>query len=242
VRARGIDRPRRAYPGRLALTLALTPRHPRLDHRGHAMGDLADTVNEAVERAQEGGGPGGRFSLNTIVAIGAAVTATFTAVCNVKDGNIVQAMQQAQAGAIDTWADYQAKGTKLNIAQSALDQLRLQVQLVPPAAAESRALVDKTIADYEKKLAHYEAEKAQLKTTAEGFQAEYDRLNLHDDQFDMSEASTSIAIALFAVTALTQKRRLLYVALVFAAFGVVLGTAGLLGLKLHPDFIARLLS
>ncbi len=44
------------------------------------MSDLADTVNEAVERAQEGadGGPAPRrFSLNTIVAIGAAVTATF---------------------------------------------------------------------------------------------------------------------------------------------------------------------
>ena len=57
----------------------------------------------------------------------------------------------------------------------------------------------------------------------------------------MSEASTSIAIALFAVTALTQKRRLLYLALVFAAFGVVLGTAGFLGLGLHPDVLARLL-
>ena len=204
------------------------------------MSDLADTVNEAVERAHEGGD--GRFSLNTIVAISAAVTATFTAVCNVKDGNIVQAMQQAQAGAIDTWADYQAKGTKLNIAESALDGLRLQRQLAPPASADARALVDETIADYRQKLAHYEGEKAELKTKAEGFAAEYDRLNLHDDQFDMSEASASIAIALFAVTALTQKRRLLYVALVFAAFGFVLGTAGLLGLGLHPDFLARLLS
>jgi hypothetical protein len=207
------------------------------------MGDLADTVNDAVERAQEDGGGGGRrFSLNTIVAISAAITATFTAVCNVKDGNIVQAMQQAQASAVDTWADYQAKGTKLNIAQSALDQLRLQARLSPPATPEARALVDKTIADYEQKLPHYEKEKTDLKAKAEGFQAEYDRLNLHDDQFDMSEASNSIAIALFAVTALTQKRRLLYVALAFAAFGIVLGGAGLFGLGLHPDFLARWLS
>jgi hypothetical protein len=207
------------------------------------MGDLADTVNEAVERAQDGGGARiGRFSLNTIVAVCAAITATFTAVCNVKDGNIVQAMQQAQASAVDTWADYQAKGTKLNIAESARDGLRLQQQLAPPATAEARALVDKTIADYEKKIAHYEGEKTDLKAKAEGFQAEYDRLNNHDDQFDMSEAAASIAIALFAVTALTQKRRLLYVALVFAGFGIVIGTAGLLGLGLHPDFLARLLS
>ncbi|HVU49913.1 MAG TPA: DUF4337 domain-containing protein [Polyangia bacterium] len=206
------------------------------------MGDLADTVNEAVERAREDGGAHlGRFSLNTIVAISAAITATFTAVCNVKDGNIVQAMQQAQASAVDTWADFQAKGTKLNIAESARDGLRLQQQLSPPATAEARALVDKTLADYERKIAHYETEKSDLKAKAEGFQAEYDRLNNHDDQFDMSEASNSIAIALFALTALTQKRRLLYVALVFAGFGIVLGAAGLFGLGLHPDLLARLL-
>src|ERR1700758_4153935 len=172
------------------------------------MGDLADTVNEAVERAQDGGDGAarGRFSLNTLVAISAAVTATFTALCNVKDGNICQGMQQAQASAVDTWSDYQAKGTKLNIAQSTLDNLRLQAQLAPPATPEARALLGRSVADYEQKISHYESEKAALKTKAEGFQADYDRLNLHDDQFDMSDAATSIAIALFAVTALTQKR------------------------------------
>src|SRR5260221_3571517 len=130
-----------------------------------AMGELADTVNEAVERAREAGG--GRFNLNTIVAISAAITATFIAVCNVKDGNICQAMQQAQASAIDTWADYQAKGTKLNIAESALDGLRLQQKLTPPATDETRALVEKTITEYEQKIGHYESEKVQLKKSAE---------------------------------------------------------------------------
>jgi Domain of unknown function (DUF4337) len=205
------------------------------------MSDLADTVNEAVERAQEGGGIG-RFNLNTIVALAAAITATFIAVCNVKDGNIVQSMQQAQASSVDTWADYQAKGTKLAIAESALDSLRLQQKLAPAATPEARALVDQTIADYDAKLKHYDSEKTDLKSKAEGFQKEYDRLNFHDDQFDMAEAATSIAIALFAVTALTQKRKLLIVALVFAGLGIVMGTAGFLGLGLHPDALANLLS
>jgi hypothetical protein len=204
------------------------------------MSDLADTISEAVERAQEPGS-GGRFSLNTVVALSAAITATFIAVCNVKDGNIVQAMQQAQAGAIDAWATYQAKGTKLNIAESALDTLRLQQQLTPPATADARALIERTVSEYQQKIRHYEVEKADLKRAAEDFQKEYDRLNIHDDQFDMAEASTSIALALFAVTALTQKRRLMIVALAFAGVGIVLGTSGFLGLGLHPSFLARLL-
>jgi predicted nuclease with RNAse H fold len=209
------------------------------------MSDLADTVNDAVERAGEptplDRSGGGRFSLNTLVALSAAITATFIAVCNVKDGNIVQAMQQAQAGSIDAWATYQAKGTKLNIAESALDSLRLQAQLAPPATPEARALVTRTISEYEEKLRHYEKEKADIKVAAEGFGRQYDSLNVHDDQFDMAEAATSIAIALFAMTALTQKRRLIFVALTFALVGIILGTAGFLGLGLHPNAFARLL-
>ena len=72
--------------------------------------------------------PGGS-RINTIVAISVAITATFTALCNVKDGNIVQAMAQEQASAVDAWAYYQSKSTKENIAQSALDQLELQRDL-----------------------------------------------------------------------------------------------------------------
>jgi hypothetical protein len=212
------------------------------------MSDLADTVNDAVERSRETTGtdpekPGeGRFSLNTMVAVSVAVVATFVAICNVKDGNIVQAMEQAQANGVDAWAYYQAKGTKLNIEESALDNLRIQKELAHDMTPAGLALVDRKIAEYEAKIRLYEKEKADIKTSAEGFQHEYDRLNSHDDQFDMAEATISIAIALLGITALTQKRRLLYVAWAFAGFGVVLGLAGFMGLSLHPDFLARLLS
>jgi len=213
------------------------------------MSELADTVTEAVERSQPepGSSPGDgsgskRFNLNALVAISVAITATFTALCNVKDGNIVQAMQQAQANGVDAWAYYQAKGTKLNIAESALDGLRIQRELAGSLTPEARAVLDSKIAEYADKIKHYEAEKAEIKGNAEGFQKEYDRLNVHDDQFDMAEATTSIAIALLGITALTQKRRLLYVAWAFAGVGTVLGLAGFLGLSLHPDFLAKLLS
>jgi hypothetical protein len=199
------------------------------------MSELAETVSEAVEKGQGG-------SLNTIIAVAVAITATFTALCNVKDGNVVQAMQQAQAGAVDQWANYQAKGTKLNIAEAALDELGIQRALAAEAAPETRKLIDDRIQSYEARLKHLAEEKAAARAAAEASQKEYDRLNLHDDQFDMAEATTSIAIALFGITALTQKRRLLYVALAFAGFGVLMGLAGFLGLSLHPDFLARVLS
>jgi len=199
------------------------------------MSDVSERISEALEKARES-------KINTIVAVSVAVTATFTALCNVKDGNIVQGMAQEQASAVDSWSYYQAKSTKQTVAQSALDQLRLQQELSPPSSPEGKALIARKVAEYEERIKHYETEKAEIQKTAEGHQQEYDRLNYHDDQFDMAEALTSIAIALFGITALTQKRALLATAGVFAAVGTILGLAGFLGLHLHPRFLAALLT
>jgi hypothetical protein len=201
--------------------------------------ELADTVGEAVEKASEGGEGGS--NLNGLVAISVALVATFIAVCNVKAGNIGQAMQQAQANSVDTWAYFQAKGTKLNIAESARDGLILQREISGTLTPDARAHIDKKIADYDTKIHLYEQEKAEIKKTAEGYQAEYDRLNNRDDQFDMADALTSVAIALLGITALTRKRRLMYVAWAFGGFGILLGIAGFAGLNIHPDFLARIL-
>jgi hypothetical protein len=199
------------------------------------MSDIGDAITEAVDRAHDS-------RINTIVALGVAITATFTALCNVKDGNIVQAMAQEQAQAVDSWSYYQSKSTKQNIAQAALDQLVLQKDLSPHLPPEASALIERKLVEYAGRVKHYEVEKAEIEKTAQGHAHEYDRLNLHDDQFDMAEALMSIAIALFGVTALTQRRALLVTAMVFAGLGALMGLVGFLGLGLHPDFLARLLS
>ena len=50
--------------------------------------------------------PAAGSRLNAIVAVTVAVLATFMGICKVKDDNIVQAMQQAQADKIDHWSYY----------------------------------------------------------------------------------------------------------------------------------------
>ena len=120
------------------------------------MSELADNVTEAIERSHESSqgesGEAGGSNLNGLVAISVAIVATFMALCNVKDGNIGQAMEEAQASGVDAWAYYQAKGTKMNIAESARDTLVLQREIAPSMSPEARALVDKKIADYEAKI------------------------------------------------------------------------------------------
>ncbi|HEX3067758.1 MAG TPA: DUF4337 family protein, partial [Thermoanaerobaculia bacterium] len=93
------------------------------------MSDIDETISEAVEHGSES-------RLNSIIALLVAIAATFMAVCNVKDGNIVQAMAQAQANGVDAWSYYQAKGTKQNLAISAREQVELLRDATPNATPE----------------------------------------------------------------------------------------------------------
>ena len=174
--------------------------------------------------------------LNTAVAIAVALLATFIGVCKVKDDNIVQGMQQAQANRIDDWALYQARNLRAEIAKATVTQLQLQA-LSQPAA--TRSAYQKQIEVYQALATKEDQKKAQQKTVAEADQQTYDQLNFHDDQFDLSDAALSLAISLLAITALSQKRWLFGLAMVPTVFGVVMGLAGLLGWNLHPDALIK---
>ena len=200
------------------------------------MGEIDETVSGAVENAEKA-----HDGLNNLIAVLVALLATFMALCNIKDGNIVQAMSQDQAKAVDQWSYYQAKGTKQNLAESVLDQLQIR-KAEPGLNPQASALLDKEIAVYTANVKKYEQQKEEIKKVAEGAEKDYDRLNVHDDQFDMSEAAVSISIALLGVSALTKKKWLVGVAILFAGFGVVLGLAGFLSWNIHPDAIAKFLS
>lgn len=195
-----------------------------------------DTV-EAADTPQPT--PGKRSLLNPAVAITVALLATFTGICKVKDDNIVQAMQQAQADKIDHWAFYQARNLREEIAKATRLQLQLQAADRP---AERRPAYDQAIAQYEK-LAREQAEKKEeLRKQAVADQQTYDALNFRDDQFDLSDAAVAIAISLLAIASLTQLWWLYGLSLLPAGFGVVLGLAGLIGWDMHPMALVKLLT
>ena len=190
-----------------------------------------EQLSEAAEREA-------KSRLNTLVAITVALLATFMGVAKIKDDNIVQAMQQAQADRVDHWSYYQAKVVREEVARSAADQMRAQASAPTPAAPALRAAAARydSLADAEatKKLA--------VRAQAEGDQKTYDALNYRDDQFDLADAMAAIAISLLAITSLTQKRWLYVMALVPTSIAVLMGLAGLLGWHIHSDLLARLLS
>src|SRR6476661_10521155 len=123
-------------------------------------------------------------------------------VCKVKDDNIVQAMQQAQADKLDHWAYYQARTQREEVAAAALLQLRLAAGGQP---ADRKPDYDVAISRYEALVKDQAQKKEQLRQQALADQDTYDRLNFRDDQFDLSDAAISISVALLAIAALTQR-------------------------------------
>jgi len=180
--------------------------------------------------------------LNTWVAITVALLATFMGICKVKDDNIVQAMQQAQADKIDHWSFYQARNIRQEVAQSTVDQLTITRAAAAAAAPAQRAQLDSAVARYKALVTDQTAKKDSLRALAESDQKAYDTLNYRDDQFDLSDTLLALAISMLALTSLTHKRWLFWIAMVPTALGALMGLAGLLGWHLHPDSISRLLS
>lgn len=188
---------------------------------------LAEAKNKANDR------------LNMLIAITVALLATFMGICKVKDDNIVQAMQQAQANRLDHWAYFQARNIRIEVAKSSITQLRLAS--MGRAEKEVQAY-QAAIADYEKIIQEQTAKKEELKKQAEQDQLDYDAANYKDDQFDLSDALLAISISLLAVTALTRQKWMYWISLIPTGFGVYMGMAGLMGWKVHPDLLIKLLS
>jgi hypothetical protein len=178
-------------------------------------------------------------SLNRLVAVTVVVLSVFLGIAKIKDDNLVQAMAQAKADALDTWGEYQASKTKLHIAQTAGTELRLLQNLAGPAKAAPTAAA---VTALDQEAAKYEKEIPALQVKARGFEARYDALNYHDDQFDLCDALVSIAVSAAAVAALTESSGVLYAAWGFGGLGVLFGLAGFFGWMIHPNVIAGLLS
>lgn len=175
--------------------------------------------------------------LNDLVAVTVVILTVFMAICKTKDDNINQAMQKASANAVDFWNEYQASRVKLHVDENGLAQLRL----LETAGQISKELAAKQAAEYEADIKKYEARSKETMAKAKKAEADYEALNLRDDQFDMSDAFLSIAIAVSAVAALVDYFWLLYFAWGSGAIGIAAGLWGFAGANLRPDWVATFL-
>src|SRR5436190_20744739 len=109
----------------------------------------------------------------------------------VKDGNLVQSMEQAQASSIDLWNEYQATRIKRHVDEVQANQLALFPQQTPAIAAERARLTAE--------MTKYDKEGPELKKKAVDASAQYDALDDHDDQVDAADAFDPIGVAIAPV-------------------------------------------
>jgi hypothetical protein len=162
--------------------------------------------------------------LNRAVATTVVILSVCMALVNIKDGNIVQNMQQAQATQVDTWNEYQATRLKLHMEEMAL------------AAGTSDAEHAKS------EIAKYTKESADLKAQAQAARDDYDHNNYRDDQFDLSDGLASIALATTAIAALVETWWLLFFGWGAGSFSILFMVAGYAQLPIHPDSIISFLT
>ena len=170
--------------------------------------------------------------INRLVALTVVVLSVSVGLGNIKDGNIVQAMAQAQANSLDRWNEYQATRTKLHIVETARAQL---------AAAPGSMATQEAVNAFDSDAAKYRSESPKLAEEAKGFSDEYDAMNVHDDQFDAAEASLTTAISIAAVAALTESWAPLIASWVIGTFGLFMTICGFAGWPFHPDVLSKLL-
>lgn len=171
-------------------------------------------------------------NLNRAIATTVVILSIAMALTKIKDDNIVQAMQADTAAKIDYWNEYQASRLKLHIEEVAAAGFRSRSD-----AGAAPALVEG-----EKAIAKYQRESAGLKAQALAAAADYDKQGYRDDQFDLSDGFSSIALAVSAIAALIESWGLLGIGWAAAAGGLAFSVAGFAGLPLHPDALVAFLT
>ena len=119
--------------------------------------------------------------------------------------------------AANQWSYYQAKSTKQNLAE-------LGLELAPSSRREY----------YEQAIGRYKEEKADIKKTAETFEAESkewdkqsdEQMHLHH-RWAQATTALQIAIALSAIALLTRRKWLQWGVYALSAFGIALGISTL---------------
>lgn len=169
---------------------------------------------------------GGESPVETRIGAAVVILATFLGICSVKSGNIAQQMQQKQADRNNSWAWFQARNLREAVYEATSDELSVAH---PNESAEQRQARENKSTEYRKRADDQSKKKEEQKKDAEQADADYKALGAKDDQFDICEASLTLALAMMGVTALIKKRWLFWFALVPAVIGVIMGVAGFMG-------------
>jgi len=175
---------------------------------------LRETIDAEIEKS------GGRMLRMT--ALATAILAAVTAVASLRAGSTVNEAlvleseaTQLQARASDQWAYYQAKGIKAAVAANAASAFAANARSAPDSLT---ALV----ARYTREQGDIQTEARKLEQERDARVVEANRLLEQHHRYAYAVAILQVAIALGAVAALTRQSKVLWLALLAGAGGIII--------------------
>src|SRR5215213_11690744 len=181
--------------------------------------EAAEQIAEARESADE--------SFKNRAALSIAFMAMLLAITSLGGGNAAEDMANNNIHASDTWAFYQAKSIRQTSLRTAADSFEAELLANPNMPADARDFMRKKVEEYRSTADRYEDEpdredpgdplkgegRKQLTARAKDFEAQRERAQKQDPNFDFAEALFQIAIVLASVSILAGSRMILRVAL-----------------------------
>ncbi|MBA3765881.1 MAG: DUF4337 domain-containing protein [Acidobacteria bacterium] len=195
--------------------------------------DAAEHIVEANEG--EGNEADNKFRSRTALVI--AFMAMLLAITSLGGGNVGEDIMTNNIHASDTWAFYQAKSIRQTSNRLTAETLETELLLHQSSITpEARQAIQQKIDKFKETADRYESEpdpkdpnnplkgegRKQLSARAQDFEAQRDRAQVQDPNFDFSEALFQIAIVLASVAILAMSRLIFKVSLVVGALAFLL--------------------
>jgi hypothetical protein len=152
------------------------------------------------------------LALTTVILAVCATLATF------KGGGYSTKTVLNQAMASDQWAYYQAKSIKGNLYEVEAMRLKRDLELAPKASV---SLLEKSLADVEKKIAKYEGEKADIFKKATALEEAKADAQKHGAPFGLAVIYLQIGILLSSIAALLKQKPVYWAGLAVGLVGLV---------------------
>ncbi len=156
------------------------------------------------------------LALTTVILAVCATLSTF------KGGAYSTRSVMSQTRASDQWAFYQAKSIKGYIYEMQKDKLELELDAMGAGAPRGTVeIYRKKIADYGKKVAKYDGEKADIQKEAKRFEQVRDDAQKHGQVFGIAVIFLQIAILLSSIAALIKKKYVWVIGMAVGLAGIV---------------------
>ncbi len=190
--------------------------------------EAAEQIAEAREGADE------KFKNRAALVI--AFMATLLAITSLGGGNAAEDVANHNIHASDTWAFYQAKSIRQTALRVAADGIEADMLARPDMPPQARDFMQRKLEEYRSTAARYDDEpdkedpanplkgegRKQLTARAKDFEAQRERAQKQDPNFDFAEALFQIAIVLASVAILATSRLVLRGSLAVGALATLL--------------------